>query len=72
MRAPRDEAARRPLADEVAERIQAMILDGTLQPGDRLPAERELAEQLGVNRSSLREALKKLEQLRLIRDPGGS
>ncbi len=49
-----------------------MILDGTLQPGDRLPAERELAEQLGVNRSSLREALKKLEQLRLIRIQQGS
>ena len=56
----------RVLSDEIARRIQAKILDGTLRPGDRLPPERDLAGQLRVNRSSLREALKKLEQLRLV------
>jgi len=59
--------------DEVASRIQAKILDGSFAPGARLPAERELAVQLRVNRSSVREALKKLEQLRLVniqRDSG--
>ena len=63
---------RRRLASEVAERLQAQILDGTFKPGDRLPPERELAAQLRVNRSSLREALKKLEQLRLVEIQQGS
>jgi GntR family transcriptional repressor for pyruvate dehydrogenase complex len=58
--------------DEVAARIQARILDGSFAPGARLPAERELALQLRVNRSSVREALKKLEQLRLVDIQRGS
>jgi GntR family transcriptional repressor for pyruvate dehydrogenase complex len=70
-REPRAES-RRVLSDAVADRIQAKILDGTFRPGERLPPERELAEQLQVNRSSLREALKKLEQLRLIAIQRGS
>ena len=49
--------------DEVADRLQAEILRGKFRPGDRLPTERELAEQLCVNRSSVREGLKKLQQL---------
>ena len=64
--------ARRVLSDAGADRIQAKILDGTFRPGERLPPERELAERLQVNRSSLREALKKLEQLRLIAIQQGS
>jgi len=63
---------RRPLSDAVAERIQCAILDGEFQAGERLPPERELAEQLNVNRSSVREALKKLQQLRLIDIQQGS
>lgn len=66
------DASRRLLPDEVADRIQAEILSGTLRPGDRLPTERELADRLQVNRSSVREALKKLEQLRLISIQQGS
>ncbi len=65
-------ARRRGLPDEVASRIQSRILDGSLRPGDRLPPERELALQLQVNRSSVREALKKLEQLRLVDVQQGS
>ncbi len=64
--------ARRVLPDEVAARIQSRIIDGSLRPGDRLPPERELATQLHVNRSSVREALKKLEQLRLVDVQQGS
>jgi GntR family transcriptional repressor for pyruvate dehydrogenase complex len=60
------------LRDAVAEQIQSKILDGTLRAGDRLPPERELAEKLGVNRSSVREALKKLEQLGLVTSHQGS
>ncbi len=68
----RNPRARRPLPDSVAKRLQARILDGTYRPGERLPPERELAAQLRVNRSSVREALKKLEQLRLISIQQGS
>jgi len=63
---------RRLLPSEVAAQIQAKILDGSFAPGDRLPPERELASQLQVNRSSVREALKKLEELRLIDIQQGS
>jgi GntR family transcriptional repressor for pyruvate dehydrogenase complex len=49
------------LSDVVSEQIRTMILDGALLPGQRLPAERELAEQLQVSRPSLREALIRLE-----------
>ncbi len=68
-----DPVSRRSLPDAVFERISSRIFEGQLAPGDRLPAERELAQQLGVNRNALREALKRLEQLRLVAiHPGGS
>ena len=63
---------RRLLPSEVAAQIRAKILDGSFAPGDRLPPERELASQLHVNRSSMREALKKLEELRLVDIQQGS
>jgi len=53
-------------SEQVAERLLKHILQGGVSPGDRLPAERTLAAQLGVTRTTLREALKKLEQLKLI------
>ncbi|WP_240658611.1 FadR/GntR family transcriptional regulator [Microbacterium sp. CPCC 204701] len=56
----------------VLERIETDLLDGTLQPGDRLPPERELATTLGVGRSSVREALRVLEVMGLIRTGTGS
>lgn len=56
----------------VIEKIQQMIIDGTLKVGDRLPPERELTEQLGVGRPALREALKALEILGLIESRHGS
>ncbi len=48
--------AERRLFQEVAERIAAMIEGGTYPPGSRLPGERELADQLGVSRVTIREA----------------
>jgi len=51
---------------DVVEQIQEAIIDGRLQVGDRLPAERELKEMLETSRSTLREALRVLEQKGLI------
>jgi len=56
----------------VLEKIESDLLDGRLVPGDRLPPERELASTLGVGRSSVREALRVLEVLGLIRTASGS
>jgi DNA-binding FadR family transcriptional regulator len=56
----------------VLEKIETDLLDGILQPGDRLPPERELAATLGVGRSSVREALRVLEVMGLIRTGTGS
>ncbi len=51
---------------EVLEKIRAYIVKHHLQDGDRLPSERELAEQLDAGRSSIREALRAIELLGLI------
>jgi len=51
---------------DVVEQIQEAIIAGTLQPGSLLQAERELKEQFGVSRGTLREALRVLEQKGLI------
>ncbi len=56
----------------VLERIESELLDGHLGPGDRLPSERDLASELGVGRSSVREALRVLEVMGLIRTATGS
>jgi DNA-binding FadR family transcriptional regulator len=56
----------------VLERIEGDLLEGRLAPGDRLPPERELAATLGVGRSSVREALRVLEVMGLIRTGTGS
>lgn len=56
----------------VLEKIEADLLSGALGAGDRLPPERELAATLGVGRSSVREALRVLEVMGLIRTATGS
>lgn len=55
------------VSDEIAARIRAEIEAGTLKVGSRLPSERTLAEQLGVSRTALREAMRSLENAGLIR-----
>ena len=52
--------------ERVAEQIEKRILDGELHKGDRLPTERELAEQFQVSRTAVREAMKSLAQKGLI------
>ena len=61
-------------AQEVVQQIENLILEGVLNVGDRLPAERELARQFDVSRPILRDALKTLEQRGLIttRHGGGT
>ncbi len=56
----------------VLETIEADLLSGRLGPGDRLPAERALSVSLGVGRSSVREAIRVLEVLGLVRTATGS
>ena len=51
---------------DVVEQIQESIMTGTLKAGSLLPAERDLKEQFGISRGTLREALRVLEQKGLI------
>ena len=57
---------RRKLYEEVAERIEAMIHDGTFAAGAQLPSERELMETFGVGRSAVREAMLSLQRMGLV------
>jgi GntR family transcriptional repressor for pyruvate dehydrogenase complex len=61
-------------ADEVVGQIEALILEGVLRAGDRLPGERELSRQFEVSRPILRDALKALETRGLLttRHGGGT
>jgi len=54
------------LTDEAIEKIKDMIVAGLVQPGERLPKEDELAAQLGLSRSSLREAVRALALVRIL------
>jgi DNA-binding transcriptional MocR family regulator len=54
------------LYEQVADRIQALIAEGTLQPGDRLPSVRKLHEQLSVSIATVLEAYRLLEDRGLI------
>jgi DNA-binding FadR family transcriptional regulator len=57
---------RRKLSSEVRERLLAWLASGEIQPGDRLPSERELMTRFGVGRPAIREALQSLESAGLI------
>ena len=62
------------LADTVAAALERRILEGSLKPGDRLPAEREFALEFGVSRPSLRQAIQTLAAKGLLstRHGGGT
>jgi GntR family transcriptional regulator, transcriptional repressor for pyruvate dehydrogenase complex len=52
--------------EQVFRQLVAAVLDGRYEAGERLPPQRALAQDLGVNMASLREGIKRLEQLRLV------
>ena len=54
------------VTDEAIEKIKDMIVSGELSPGDRLPREADLAQRLGLSRSSLREAVRALSLIRIL------
>ncbi len=62
------------LSDAIVAQLESRILDGILKPGDRLPPERALAEEFGVSRPSLREAIQRLVSRGLLvsRQGGGT
>src|SRR5919106_4606817 len=57
---------RRRLSEDVADRLQQMMLAGELVPGQQLPSERELMELFQVGRSAVREALASLQRMGLL------
>jgi len=68
------EPTRRKRTDEIVDAIKTAIVRDNLQPGDRLPQEKELASRFAAGKSTVREALKSLEVQGLIRTrtgPGG-
>ena len=60
------------LSDAVVRQIEQLILQGVLRPGERLPAERELAERLSVSRPSLRNAISTLQDKGLVSTKAGA
>src|SRR5687767_7742972 len=64
--------SRSKVVDAVTDQLRTQILSGAFPPEARLPAERDLAEQLGVNRLTLRAALARLEAAGLIATQHGT
>ncbi len=62
----------RPAYETIAAKITALITDSGLKPGDRLPTEHELSEQLGASRTVIREAVKVLVTVGLVYTRRGS
>ncbi|MFZ0544475.1 MAG: FadR/GntR family transcriptional regulator [Candidatus Promineifilaceae bacterium] len=60
------------LSDQVTEQMQELIAQGVLKPGERLPSERELADQFGVSRTVVREAVRSLAAKGLLEVTAGS
>ena len=61
-----------PLNQVIQDRLKAFIKENSLRPGDKLPTEAELATEIGVSRTAVREALRGLETLGIIDVQKGS
>ncbi|MBV8854374.1 MAG: winged helix-turn-helix transcriptional regulator [Sinobacteraceae bacterium] len=72
MSLPFEQIRMEPAYRKVAAAIEQRILDRSLREGERLPPELELARQFGVNRSTVREALRELESNGLVMRKSGS
>ena len=59
------------LYEQIVQQIEDSVLKGTLKTGDQLPSERELAEQFGVSRTAVREAIKALGEKGLVESFSG-
>ena len=66
-----EQLSSRRLYEQLAERIRHLILNGALTPGDKLPTERILAQDYGVSRTVVREAVKTLQQDGLVEVKAG-
>jgi len=63
---PTPAAQRVPVSDRVFQKLVSDILSGQVKPGDKLPTQRALAAEMGLNMAPVREAIKRVEQLNLI------
>jgi len=54
------------ISDQVLEQLQELIFSGELQPGDKLPPERELADMLTVSRTSVRNAINQMVGMGIV------
>ena len=61
----------RKIYEQIVEQVKAMIVEGNLKPGDRLPSERDMADRLNVSRASVREALSALHLVGLVEIKSG-
>jgi len=59
------------VSEGIIEQVRDLITSGRLKPGDRLPAERELAHTLSVSRSAVREGIRALESLGIVEARAG-
>ncbi len=66
-----DPVERTTMSEEIARKIIALINNGSLKPGDKLPSERKLMAQLDVSRSPIREALRSLSLIGLLETRAG-
>src|SRR5580693_687523 len=59
------------LYEQIVQQVEESIRKGAMKPGDQLPSERELAQQFGVSRTAVREAVKTLSEKGLVESYSG-